>query len=206
VSTQLSDLEEELQMLSDLGERYRQKYSARRLSTTEVVESRKLIVEIRNVALRLQKLWDAFADTNIKVETILEIFKSKKLTENDISQFSINLTRVSTIGVRILRSLDNPFRYMSHYKRQCNSLKGEDAILKQEDATELQSTIEQLIEYLKNDIESKHWQIQLVSLYSQTKLTSSIRSLTRLLVILTGIVIIGTIIAAVTGILSLPGR
>jgi hypothetical protein len=206
VSTQPDDLEEKLKMLWGLGERYRQKYSARRLSDGEVVEARKLVVEIRNVALRLQELWDAFADTSVKVETVLDIFRSKNLTENDISQFSTNLTKVSTIGVRLLRNLDNPSRYISHYKRQCDSLKGEDAILKQEDAAELQSSIEQLREYLRNDIESKHGQIQLVSLYAQTKLTSSIRWLTRILVILTGIVIIGTIIAAVTGILSLTGR
>lgn len=201
---QTSELDKLLKRLSDLGDKYQRTYLVRTLSSNEVEQARGLMVEIRNAALSLHKTWDDFVSSNVRIEEVLDILGPDKPRQNDIAKFSTNLTVVCTVGASILRTLDIPLTCIYHYKRQCHSLMDSDAILRQQDATELESSVEKLVNHLRDDIESEHWYIQLVSLYAQTKLTSRIERLTKVLVILTIIVIIGTIIASVTGFLSLP--
>lgn len=203
MSKQCTELDKALEVLSDLGKKYQRTYFVRQLSFSEVDEARRLLVGIRNAALSLHKTWDDFASANARVEEVLDILRPDALRENDISRFSINLTMVCTAGARVLRCLNTPLVCMSHYRRQCYSLTNPDAMVRQQDATELQSSVEQLMSHLRHDIETERWYIQLVSLYSQTRLAMRIRRLTTVLVVLTVIVIVGTIIASVTGFLSL---
>ena len=204
MSKQTSELEKPLKALSDLGDKYRRTYLVRTLSSNEIEQARGLMVEIRNEALSLHKIWDDFVSANVRIERALDILESDEPRHKDITEFSTTLTMVCTVGARVLRILDVPSTCIYHYKRQCYSLTDSHAILRQQDATELESSVEKLVNHLRDDIESEHSYIQLVSLQAQTKLSSRIERLTKVLVILTIFVIIGTIIASVTGFLSLP--
>lgn len=205
MSAQPGRLEGELDRLSSLAEQYQRRYSTRRLSVEEVIEARGRIVEMRNLVLEMRKLWGDFADTGTKVEAVLSIFRSDALAEKGISEFSTSLTMICTMGAGVLQGLDNPLMCTAHYKRQCFLMDDSDAILRQQDAAELESSLEHLATRLRDDVECQRWYIQLVSLYSQTKLAIRMRRLNTILVVLTFILIAGTIIAAVTGVLSLTG-
>lgn len=187
------ELEGKLQQICELSERYRDLYFGKKLGRQEIVEARAVMAEIRNHVLGMQQQWDESIKLSPGVDEVSKTLRSLRLRVDVVSKLVITLANISTFGFRVLSCLDEPVSYVSHFQRQCNLLKDTDASIIQEDADELRSSIECVVRSLRNDIESKKVEIEIVGLYAQTVLAGRIGLFT----------IILTVLAIVVGVLAL---
>ena len=188
------ELEVKLQQICELSEKYRQLYFGKRLGRQEILEAREVLADIRNHVLGMQQQWDESIRLSPSVEEVSKTLRSLRLGVGVVSKLVIALASLSTLGFRLLSCLDEPVSYVSHFQRQCNLLKDTDASMIQEDADELRSSVEGVVRSLRNDIESKKVEVEIVGLYAQTVLTGRIGLFTIALTILTIIVGIATLL------------
>lgn len=188
------ELEGKLQQVCELSERYRQLYFGKKLGRQEIVEARAVMADIRNHVLGMQQQWDESIRLSPSVDEVSKTLRSLRLRVDVVSKLVMTLTSLSTLGFRVLSCLDEPVSFVSHFQRQCNLLKDTDASIIQEDADEIRSSIECVVRSLRNDIESKKLEVELVGLYAQTVLTGRIGLFTIVLAILAIIVGIVTLL------------
>lgn len=196
-------LSENLKDISGMGESYCNDFFGHTLSLDEANEARILLAKIRTAVLNFQKNWKELIwllPKNNEIERTIKFINMR-----DSSKLIEDLLVFITVGYEALNVISLAVVYFSHYHNQCNILSERDNNIKEKvyDSLDLLDTIEQIVNSLQTDVDSRKAQIEILNLSSQTQLTKQVHSLTRISVKMTIALIVLTVIAAGTAVYSL---